>query len=128
MTSCGRRGLVRTVATPLSFEPAWFVRPLEKLAPEARRLKDLDGTVAVWDGLADNLGELENLTADLTSIPYDVKEANKGRKRYDELVDERAELLARRPEFAAGVTEAKGGSTHSVRSRRRDRSMTRSKQ
>ena len=80
---------------------------LKKLTPEAGKLKEAERTAAIWDGLADDLVELETLVAELAAVPYDAKEADKERKNDEELTEERTKLLADRPEFAARVTAAK---------------------
>jgi exonuclease SbcC len=79
---------------------------LEKLAPGAGKLKAAEKTIALWDGLAEDLAELETLTDELAAIPYDAKEAKSESKRYDELIDERTSLLAERPELAGRVARA----------------------
>lgn len=79
---------------------------LERVAPEAGKLKAAEKTVALWDGLAEDLAELETLTGELAAIPYDAKEAKSESKRYDELIDERTNLLAERPELSGRVTRA----------------------
>lgn len=80
---------------------------LTKLAPEATKLNEAEKTLALWDGLAAGVDELQELDAALAAIPYNAKEAGAARRRLDQLIEERANLLADRPERAAGVAAAK---------------------
>lgn len=84
-----------------------WLADLEKLAPEAAKLKTAEKAVNLWDNLAENLGELESIKAALTKIPYDAAGAKKGRQQYDRLAAEQTELLQTRPALDAKTNAAK---------------------
>ncbi len=63
--------------------------------------------LAIWDRLVGDITEDETLTAGLAANPYDAKHASSERKRYDALTEERAQLLAARPDLAQRVAAAR---------------------
>jgi exonuclease SbcC len=83
------------------------MKRLEKLAPEARTLKATEKTLGLWDELAAATQELEEVEAELAQLPYDRKQAAAEQARLNKLIDERAQLLADRPDVAGRVAGAK---------------------
>ncbi len=83
------------------------LKRLEKLAPEVRTLKATEKTLGLWDELAAATQELEEVEAELAQLPYDRKQATAEEGRLNKLIDERAQLLADRPDVAGRVAAAK---------------------
>jgi exonuclease SbcC len=83
------------------------LKRLEKLAPEVRTLKATEKTLGLWDELAAATQELEGVEAELAQLPYDRRHASGEQGRLSKLIDERAQLLADRPDVAGRVAAAK---------------------
>ena len=77
-----------------------------------------------WDELAATTQELEEVEAEPAQVPYDRKHATAEQARLNKLIDERAQLLADRPD-AGRVAAAKARLDGFARPSERDRSMTR---
>jgi exonuclease SbcC len=99
-------GAVAAISATLT-ERAQQLARVERLLPEARKLKEAERILAIWDRLVGDNAELETLAAALVATAYDPKHASSERRRYDALTDERATLLADRPQLAERVTAAR---------------------
>jgi exonuclease SbcC len=80
---------------------------LGKLAPKVRTRKATEKTLGLWDDLAAATQELEEVEEELAQLPYDRKQATAEQSRLSKLIDERAQLLAHRPNVAGRVAAAK---------------------
>ncbi len=83
------------------------LKRLEKLAPEVTQLKAVEKTLGLWDELEAATGELQQVEAELTKLPYDRKQAAAEEGRLNRLIEERTQLLADRLDVAGRVAAAK---------------------
>ena len=83
-----------------------WLADLEKLAPEAAKLKEAEKALSLWDSLAEDLRELESTKEMLAKIPYDAAGAKRGRQQYETLAAEQTKLLQTRPALDTSAEDA----------------------
>lgn len=84
-----------------------WLSELEKLAPEAAKLRATEKTLNLWDDLREHISALETTNAALAKISYVASEAKKSRQEHERLVVEQTQLLQERPALDTQMAAAK---------------------